>query len=178
VESHNLTFYLPMLLLVLKDSECASVAVTQMWLRCRKDYESKVLVLDFGGAIGRYSGEATVLQPSGVNCSNDEMLLLGTPQTWVHKTEISKKVNRNIIPLQLLFSSLFFFFDSIISFFISFSEFLIEIGMRITNEIQHDISNYGDQQLDEHNTIRVIVPWKGYRIFLAFQWTSGDEQKQ
>ena len=52
VESHNLTSYLPMLLLVLKDSEFASVAAQRKWLRGRKDYESNILVLDFGGAIG------------------------------------------------------------------------------------------------------------------------------
>jgi len=40
VESHNLTSYFPMLFLVAKDSECASVAVQQKWLRGRKDYES------------------------------------------------------------------------------------------------------------------------------------------
>jgi hypothetical protein len=63
MESHNLTSYLPMFLLVLKDSECASVAVQRKWLRGRKDYESNVLISDFGGAIGGQSREATVLQP-------------------------------------------------------------------------------------------------------------------
>jgi len=52
MESHNLTSYLPMLLLVLKDSECASVAVQRKWLRGRKDYESNIPVSDLGGAIG------------------------------------------------------------------------------------------------------------------------------
>ena len=52
VESHSLTSYFPMFLLVLKDSECASVAVQRKWLRDHKDYESNVLVLDFGGALG------------------------------------------------------------------------------------------------------------------------------
>jgi hypothetical protein len=48
VESHNLTSYLPMFLLILEDSECASVVVQWKWLRGHKDYESNVLVLDFG----------------------------------------------------------------------------------------------------------------------------------
>ena len=52
MESHNLTSYLPMLFLVLKDTERASAAVQQIWLRGRKDYESNVPVLDFGGSIG------------------------------------------------------------------------------------------------------------------------------
>ena len=52
MESHNLTSYLPMLLLVLKDNECGSVAAQRKWLRGRKDYESNVPVLDFGGSIG------------------------------------------------------------------------------------------------------------------------------
>ena len=52
MDSHNLTSYLPMLFLVLEDSECASVAVQWKWLRGRKDYELNVPVLDFGGAIG------------------------------------------------------------------------------------------------------------------------------
>ena len=62
MESHNLTSYLPMHLFVLKDSECASVAVQRKWLRGRKDYESNVPVSDFGEAIGGKSREATVLQ--------------------------------------------------------------------------------------------------------------------
>jgi len=37
VESHNLTSYLPKLLLVLKDSEHASAVVPHMWLRGHKD---------------------------------------------------------------------------------------------------------------------------------------------
>jgi hypothetical protein len=52
VESQNLTSYLPMPFLVLKDNLCASVAAQQKWLRGRKDYESNVPVLDFGGAMG------------------------------------------------------------------------------------------------------------------------------
>ena len=52
MESHNLTSYLPMLFPVLKDSERASAAVQQMWLTGRKDYESNIPILDFGGAIG------------------------------------------------------------------------------------------------------------------------------
>ena len=62
MESHNLTSYFPMLFLVAKDSECASVAVQRKWLRGHKDYESNVPVSDFGGAKGGSSREAMVLQ--------------------------------------------------------------------------------------------------------------------